>query len=98
MLSGSIYLNAQILHPQESVWNADKGDGTCRNPILHADYSDPDVTRVGDDFYMGSSSFNCVPGIPVLHSLDMVNWRIVNHLLRRQVPDTVFSVSQLPLQ
>jgi beta-xylosidase len=42
MLSGPIYLNAQILHPRESVCNADKGDGTCRNPLLHADYSDPD--------------------------------------------------------
>src|SRR5437588_7875131 len=56
------------------VWIADNGDGTYRNPILHADYSDPDVVRVGDDFYLVASSFNAVPGVPILHSRDLVNW------------------------
>lgn len=67
---------------------------TYQNPILHADYSDPDVVRVDDDFYMVSSSFNCAPGVPVLHSKDMVNWKIVNHVFKRQIPDTVFSTPQ----
>lgn len=58
------------------VWVADKGDGTYRNPILYADYSDPDACRVGDDFYMTSSSFNCIPGLQILHSKDLVNWSI----------------------
>ena len=44
-------------------------------PVLHADYSDPDVCAVGDDFYMTASSFGCTPGLPVLHSKDLVNWR-----------------------
>ena len=66
-----------------SLWVADRGDGTYRNPILFADYSDPDVVRVGDDFYMVASSFNCAPGMPVLHSNDLVNWRIVNHVFDR---------------
>ena len=52
------------------VWKADNGDGTYKNPILHADYSDPDAIRVGDDFYMTASSFNAVPGLPILHSKD----------------------------
>lgn len=43
------------------VWVADNGDGTYRNPIIHADYSDPDVIRVGDDYYMVASSFTCAP-------------------------------------
>lgn len=43
------------------VWVADQGNGTYKNPILYADYSDPDACRVGDDFYMTSSSFNCLP-------------------------------------
>ena len=43
------------------VWVADQGDGTYKNPVLYADYSDPDACRVGDDFYMTSSSFNCLP-------------------------------------
>lgn len=75
-------------------WIPDRGDGTYRNPVIFADYSDPDVVRVGDDFYMVSSSFNCVPGLPVLHSKDLVNWKIVNHVIDRIPPLEVFSVPQ----
>lgn len=66
-----------------NVWVADNGDGTYKNPVLHADYSDPDVVRAGDDFYMTASSFNCVPGLPILHSKDLVNWQLVNHALKK---------------
>lgn len=59
------------------VWVADQGDGTYRNPVLHADYSDPDVIRVGDDYWMTSSSFDCLPALQILHSTDLVNWEIV---------------------
>jgi len=64
------------------TWTADAGNGTYRNPILHADYSDPDVIRVGDDYYMTASSFNCVPGLPILHSKDLINWTLINHALQ----------------
>lgn len=64
-------------------WISDQGDGTYKNPILYADYSDPDVVRVGDDFYMTASSFNCVPGLPILHSRDLVNWRLIGHAIER---------------
>jgi hypothetical protein len=50
------------------VWVADQGNGTYKNPILNADYSDPDANRVGDDFYLVSLSFEDVTGLPVLHS------------------------------
>ena len=73
---------------------ADQGDGTYKNPILHADYSDPDVVRVGDDFYMTSSSFNTAPGLPILHSKDLVNWELINHALPQQVPVEHFSKPQ----
>ena len=76
------------------VWISDNGDGTYTNPILHADYSDPDVVRVGDDFYMTSSSFNCIPGLPVLHSNDLVNWELIGHALNRQIPEEVFYTPQ----
>src|SRR5438876_1543392 len=76
------------------VWIADNGDGTYRNPILHADYSDPDVVQVGDDFYLVASSFNAVPGLPILHSRDLVNWTIISHALPRQLPLDVFSKPQ----
>ena len=56
---------------------------TYRNPILYADYSDPDVIRVGGDYYMVASSFHFSPGIPVLKSSDLVHWTIVGHVLPR---------------
>ena len=68
---------------QNVVWSADNGDGTYRNPIIFADYSDPDVIRVRDDFYLVASSFNCSPGLPVLHSKDLVNWTIIGHAFQR---------------
>jgi beta-xylosidase len=63
-------------------WLPDRGDGTYCNPIFYADYSDPDVVRVGDDFYLTASSFNCTPGLPILHSKDLVNWTIIGHALK----------------
>ena len=70
----------------QSPWQADRGDGTYRNPILYADYSDPDLVRVGDDYWMTASSFNCVPGLPILHSTDLVNWELAGHALRELTP------------
>lgn len=68
------------------TWVADLGSGKYKNPVLYADYSDPDVCRVGEDYYMTASSFNCVPGLPILHSKDLVNWKIVGHAINR-MPD-----------
>lgn len=77
--------------PATAPWRSDLGDGTYRNPILYADYSDPDVIRVGEDFWMTASSFNHVPGLPILHSRDLVNWSLVNHALPRLVPRVHFA-------
>lgn len=76
------------------AWVADNGDGTYKNPILHADYSDPDAIRVGDDYYMTASSFDAVPGLPILHSKDLVNWSIISYALLRQPPFEHFSSTQ----
>ncbi len=76
------------------VWTADKGDGTYRNPVLHADYSDPDVIRVQDTYYLVASSFEATPGLPILQSEDLVNWRILTYALPRQEPAAVFSKPQ----
>jgi beta-xylosidase len=73
------------------AWCADCGDGTYRNPVLFADYSDPDAIRVGEDFWLTSSSFSHVPGLPILHSRDLVNWTIVNHALPALMPTGHFS-------
>lgn len=82
-----------LLHSQSRVWNPDQGDGTYSNPIIHADYSDPDVCRVGEDFYMTASSFNAVPGLPILHSRDLVNWTLINHALSANT-DPYFDIPQ----
>ena len=76
------------------VWVADNGDGTYKNPIIHADYSDPDAIRVGDDYYMVSSSFTHTPGLPILHSKDLVNWKIIGHALKKQPPYDVYDKVQ----
>jgi len=78
--------------PINAPWVADLGKGTYRNPVLHADYSDPDAVRVGDTYYMTASSFNSAPGLPLLTSKDLVNWTLVGHALPRLVPEQHFAV------
>src|SRR5689334_1143182 len=78
----------------QSVWSPDNHNGTYKNPIIYADYSDPDAIRVGDDFYLTASSFSEAPGLPILHSKDLVNWRIINHVFRQQEPLDVFAKPQ----
>ncbi len=69
---------------RSQVWSPDNGDGTYTNPVINADYSDPDVCvgPSGEDYYMTASSFQCVPGLPILHSKDLVNWEIVGYALK----------------
>lgn len=76
------------------VWVSDLGNGKYKNPVLDADYSDPDVCRVGDDYYMTSSSFACIPALQILHSKDMVNWRIIGTAIERLLPEERFSQMQ----
>jgi beta-xylosidase len=73
--------------PHESYpWLPDRGDGTFQNPVLFADYSDPDVVRAGDRYYLTASSFAATPGLPILESPDLVNWTLVAHALEN-LPD-----------
>jgi beta-xylosidase len=93
----SLLLSLQNFSQQNyvsKVWVADNGDGTYHNPVLYSDYSDPDAIRVGSDYYMTASSFNCTPGLPILHSKDLVNWRIINYALKKQIPEDVFNTPQ----
>jgi beta-xylosidase len=77
---------AQAQSSLSKVWVPDLGNGTYKNPVLYADYSDPDVVRVGSDFYLTSSSFNAVPGLQILHSKDLVNWSIIGAVFAQQPP------------
>lgn len=72
------------------VWNPDLGNGMYKNPVINADYSDPDVVCVGDDYYMTASSFNCIPGLPILHSKDLVNWELIGYAVTKLQPKAVF--------
>ncbi|MBB6003440.1 glycoside hydrolase 43 family protein [Arcicella rosea] len=91
---GIIHINAQTKKTVSKVWVADLGNGKYKNPVIDADYSDPDACRVGSDFYMTASSFDAVPGLPILHSKDLVNWTIIGHALKRQPPYEHFSKTQ----
>ncbi len=64
------------------MYQSDQKNGIYKNPIIYADLSDPDAIRVGDDFYMVSSSFTYVPGVPLFHSKDLVNWERINYCVR----------------
>ena len=77
-------LSALSVNAQKAVsktWNPNLKNGMYRNPVIDADYSDPDVCRVGNDYYMTSSSFQCFPGLQILHSTDLVNWEIIGAAL-----------------
>lgn len=67
----------------ETLYTADLRDGRYKNPILFADYSDPDVIRVGEDYYLVASSFNCVPSVPLLHSRDLIHWNLIGYCIDR---------------
>jgi beta-xylosidase len=83
-----VIANAQA--PVSKVWVADNGNGTYKNPVINADYSDPDAIRVGDDYYIIASSFNHAPGLPILHSKDLINWTLIGHALKTQLPEEHF--------
>ena len=63
---------------------------TFRNPILPGCYPDPSICRVGDDYYLVTSTFEYYPGLPIFHSRDLIQWRQIGHVLNRP--------SQLPLE
>lgn len=65
---------------QTEKWG-DQGDGTYRNPVLPSDFSDPDVIRVGSDYYGISSTLQESPGMVIIHSKDLVNWEIIGHVV-----------------
>ena len=91
MLAAALPLMASAQYRSE-VWCPDNGDGTYTNPVINADYSDPDVCvgPSGEDYYMTASSFQCIPGLPILHSKDLVNWEIVGYALKELEPKEEF--------
>ncbi len=79
-VGGCVFLLLQACAVQKhALLSSDNGDGTYTNPVINADYPDPDIIRVGKDYYMVSSSFVGMPGIPICHSTDLINWEIIGH-------------------
>jgi len=83
LLVGALVPASLSAQYRSKVWCPDNGDGTYTNPVINADYSDPDVCvgASGEDYYMTASSFQCTPGLPILHSKDLVNWEIIGYAL-----------------
>lgn len=79
-VGGCVFLLLQACAVRKhALLSSDNGDGTYTNPMINADYPDPDIIRVGKDYYMVSSSFVGMPGIPICHSTDLINWEIIGH-------------------
>ncbi|WP_161815235.1 glycoside hydrolase family 43 protein [Steroidobacter agaridevorans] len=68
---------------QADTWTPDNGNGTYTNPLFYDEFSDPDMIRVGEDFYLTGTTMHSMPGLPVLHSKDLVNWNFVSYAASR---------------
>ena len=65
------------------AWQADNGNGTFTNPLFYDEFSDPDLIRVGDDFYLTGTTMHSMPGLPILHSKDLINWNFLTYACDR---------------
>ena len=74
-------------------WTADNGNGTYTNPLFYDEFSDPDILRVGDDYYLAGTTMHSVPGLVILHSKDLVNWENISYCFDRfDFDDDAFSL------
>ena len=74
-------------------WTADNGNGTFTNPLFYDEFSDPDILRVGDDYYLAGTTMHTVPGLVILHSKDLVNWENISYCFDRfDFDDDAFSL------
>ena len=74
---------ATNLSTKKTSWTADNGNGTFTNPLFYDEFSDPDILRVGDDYYLAGTTMHTVPGLVILHSKDLVNWENVSYCFDR---------------
>jgi beta-xylosidase len=87
LLCFTIGLFAQVKHAKAQVWTPDNGNGTYTNPLMWGDWPDPDIIRVGDEFYFVSTSMHYVPGCPIAKSKDLVNWEMAGYAVPRYDED-----------
>jgi len=92
LLFYTIGLFAQVKKQQTQVWSPDNGNGTYTNPLMWGDWPDPDIIRVGDEFYFISTSMHYVPGSPIAKSKDLVNWEMAGYAVPRYDEDPRFDM------
>lgn len=80
-----VFLSLITLLPMKAQqgWVSDNGNGTYTNPLFFEEFSDPCMIRVGHDFYLTGTTMHCMPGLPILHSRDLVNWRLISYVFDR---------------
>lgn len=94
LLAFGFWLFALTGGAQTTSWTADNGNGTFTNPLFYDEFSDPDVIRVGDDYYLAGTTMHAVPGLVILHSKDLVNWEFASYCFDRfDFDDPAFSLS-----
>src|ERR1700761_1453923 len=76
-----------------AAWTSDNRNGTFTNPVLNGDYPDPDVIRVGSDFYLVTTTFVSVPGLEILHSKYLINWQSVGYAAKTLDIDPKYSLT-----
>ena len=89
----AVTATAQVSTPEAETWSADNGNGTFTNPLFYDEFSDPDIMRVGDDYYLAGTTMHTVPGLVILHSKDLVNWENISYCFDRfDFNDDAFSL------
>lgn len=83
LLLGAVMFATPAAFAQSKSWTADNGNGTFTNPLFYDEFSDPDLIRVGEDFYLAGTTMHSMPGVVVLHSKDLVNWRFLSYATPR---------------
>lgn len=81
MLPALVVLASAVLQAQTATWTADNGNGTFTNPLFYEEFSDPDMIRVGEYFYLTGTTMHTMPGLPILRSRDLINWEFVAYAM-----------------
>jgi xylan 1,4-beta-xylosidase len=80
---GALLAASLVGHAHAQTWTPDNGNGTYTNPLFYEEFSDPDLIRVGEDFYLTGTTMHSMPGLPVLQSRDLVNWKLLGYAMQR---------------
>lgn len=82
-LAIAVVCSLSFFYANAQSWTADNGNGTYSNPLFFDEFSDPDIIRVGEDFYLAGTTMHAMPGLVILHSKDLVNWKFMSYCFER---------------